>query len=91
MIRTGEVIAMSNGEWSDYSIAMFGRVLRDFDENSVLDEYLAENEKQKQEYSFNDSHFINWLIGRELLEEIRYREWHYSDYSTPTREMATEP
>jgi predicted ATP-binding protein involved in virulence len=81
VVKKGDIVLCSSGEYSDYSIMSVGRANKDFNTDELKAEYLSINPEEKKDYSFVDSKFIKWLVvDKELLEEITYTEWHISDY-----------
>lgn len=94
MIKAGELILLSSGEYSDYQIKTVVKARVDFDLELLKVEYvtafkdiqIAEKVKKYPKYNytngwFNPDHFINWLENtKEAVETIIHREIHLEYY-----------
>lgn len=79
--KKGELLSFSTGEYSDYGVVAFTKVLKDFEEHEVGEKYLDEYPEEREEYYFRESKFMNYLTLNGYVEELNYKEWRYSDYS----------
>lgn len=90
-IKAGETLAISQGEYSDYSVLGVFEVLQDFNPDDIRKEYLAQNPEQKKPYGFNEEQFLATLAGKGILKDIPYVELHLSDYGNPNEMCVYEP
>ena len=74
--KKGEFLRLSSGDYSDYGIRLVCRVLKEFDEHEVYDNYGGE----KGDYEFDTDEFIAYLIKEGFIEEIDYTEWNCESY-----------
>ena len=78
--KKGELLSFSTGEYSDYGVVAFTKVLKDFDEHEVGEKYLAEHPEERKSYSLRESAFMNYLTLNGYVEDLEYKEWRYSEY-----------
>lgn len=78
--KRGSLMAITAGQYSDHYTLGFFVVLRDFDPIAESDEYLAQNPKQAEDYTFSESAFLRSLIAKGLLLEIEYGELFLGAY-----------
>ena len=69
-LTKGELVAISNGEYSDYCVNGLFKVLKDFDAKQMAIEWGGANGMQ----------FVPWLCIRGYLEDVEYREMHTGCY-----------
>ena len=85
-IGIGETVAFSSGEYSDYRIGSFAKVLKPI--NAGVWESLREGCTEPPEYDktasprFDEYKAVPWLIANGYIEEIEYTELHLGDYDT---------
>jgi len=77
--RKGQILALSAGEYSDYSVYMFAKVLKDFTQQEVVDLYPG----NKEDYNFDEDKFLKFLVDNRYVKEIDYVEWNFSCYGKP--------
>lgn len=80
--KAGKLLLVDTGIYSDYSVIGFFVVLRDFDPKAELDEWLALNPKQREEYEFSYDKFLGALLSKGLLLEADFSTLHLGDYCT---------
>ena len=72
-LKAGEIIVLSSGEWSDYSVAGVFLVAQDFN--------FAEQSKAYQQDPTTKwdtgSGYAAWLTNHGFLMDLDAREWHY--------------
>jgi hypothetical protein len=72
--KVGELIAFSQGEYSDYSFQGLYKVLQDLDLADLAHIFHMEHETNSS-YDFG-----TWLIQRGVVEEVDYHEVHLGSY-----------
>lgn len=88
IVKKGTLIMFSDGEYSNYGVTTIVTTREDIDTQALLSEYLDAHLEQKMPYKFSDFGFIKWLIvDKKLIEEIKYTEWHLSDFGEPRFEV----
>lgn len=76
--KTGQLLLLSTGEYSDYDIHVVCRVLKNFDSREVS---LSYNGK-RDDYDFDDDAFTHYLTSNGYIEDVDYQEWHLGSYGT---------
>ena len=80
VIKKGQVVVFTSGDYSDYTIEAIGKAVSTFDEKAVLKEYFQIHPEHHGLYEFNSYAFENWLMNEaRLVEEIDYQEWNLQD------------
>jgi hypothetical protein len=84
-IKVGEVVAFSSGEYSDYRIGSFAKVLKPLNAEvwetmrvacTVPPEYDPEGDPRFDEYKA-----VPWLVANGYIEEVTYTELHLGDFN----------
>jgi hypothetical protein len=75
----GEVVVATQGAYSDYSIVGYFVTIKEFDMRPLAAEYAAIR-RAAEEYEENDG-FIGWLVSKELVVPVNYREIYLGEYS----------
>ena len=81
-IRAGTLLTIEFGEYSDFSYAGPFRVLKDFDQAGISEEYRRhwQNESPDKDISsfLNDSErkFVSWLAREGFVEDADSVSWH---------------
>ena len=84
-IPAGTLVAFSSGEYSDYRVNSFGRVLKPINRDvwelmgkscSVAPEWDKEGDKL-----FQEDRAVPWLIANGYIEEIEWHELHLGSYA----------
>lgn len=83
IIKAGERIILSSGEYSDYSVLTTVDALEDFDIDFIRKEWVN-FKASRTEYCDGHYEFLAWLINvRRCVAEVAvdWREWHIGSYS----------
>lgn len=88
-IRVGQMVAFSCGEYSDYSISGFSRVLKPINE-AVWDAMVAgctapPSYDPDDDPRFHEEKAVPWLVANGYVEEVEYTELHLGDYGRAPR------
>lgn len=80
-IRAGTVLVFDHGEYSDYSFTGPFRVLKDFDQAEVSEQF-REQWKAPNEWRNNpdESEFISWMNLTGYVEDLPSHQWHIGSY-----------
>lgn len=83
-IEVGKIVAFSSGEYSDYRIFCFAKVMKSINE-SVWEQMRTECSEipswgDEGDRRFSDEKALPWLIANGYIEEIEYTELHLGDY-----------
>lgn len=88
--KKGELIALSEGSYSDYCVESLSRAMVDFDASKILHEWAKENAEREQstfksgEFNYKQKEggmsFVEWLNKNGYTEDVEYRELHIGDY-----------
>jgi len=81
IIKKGQLVMMSTGSYSDYSVDAVFKVTADFSPDEVVKEFLA-IPKPKDSYNHETMwQFLNWIVNeKKVFEEVKTTEWHYADW-----------
>lgn len=72
-IKQGEIILLTDGEYSDYEVNTLCKATKDIDVMALRLEYLELFPKEVEPYSFKVSHFLKWLVvDKCVADEIKY-------------------
>lgn len=83
MVRTGDLLTIEQGEYSDYHVSGVFRVKADFVPDEAMAKYLKHRPSQRKEYNADFPEFIAWLTTTErLIEAVEYRGWHIGSYGS---------
>jgi hypothetical protein len=78
-ILKDQIVILTTGEYSDYTIHVTAVALRDFETKDVATEYFKEYPEQKGQYKFEDDKFVHSLFTNQYLKELEATEWHFSN------------
>ena len=82
IIKKGELFLVTNGEYSDYGIRALLKATENIYVEVEINEFLRERDK-KENYCFDTSGFMNWLIIRRAIAiEIKALEFWTTSYSS---------
>ena len=88
--KKGEFIVMTEGSYSEYGLALFGRVLKDFDANELVGKWLRMYPSHRRSGRFICGKFIRWIVvDLKLVEELPMLEWYLGDYDRSINDMET--
>lgn len=79
-IPEGATFTITTGEYSDYCVQGVFKAIYDINPQTLLDEYLNANPKQRENYSFDDRQFLAFVSAKGLIEQVECFEWHLCDY-----------
>ncbi|MBR8147029.1 hypothetical protein [Burkholderia vietnamiensis] len=85
-IRKLQIIAFTNGEYSDYCLRDHMRALSDFDTADKIAEFKATAECQAANSWEQDDVFMAWLVKTGVVEPLgdAVIEWHVGSYGALT-------
>lgn len=78
-VKQGELLALSRGEYSDYSVDGFFLALQDFDIAAIGKAFTAAN-GDEYGYCESSSSFPSYLVSQGLVLPITHREIHCGSY-----------
>ncbi len=73
ILKSGQMIIMTAGEWSDYGIIFAAKALKDFNVEKVKAEFPCKG-------GFNEYSFGIWLVKQGYVEEVEMIEWALGNY-----------
>lgn len=79
-VKAGEILLVTQGQYSDYSCTAIMRAERDFDIAEVKALYLAEFPEQAEEYNAEHEQFVGWLSSCGYATDVPHRELHAGSY-----------
>lgn len=88
-MEAGEILMITNGEYSDFGHIGLFRVVVDFDAKLALQKYLDQHPEEQNDYSGSEYSFAAWLLRQGLVEDVDYKTWHVGAYGCFNR--AEEP
>ena len=81
VIPKGSLVAISEGEYSDYQIHAFGEALADLDLKALEQEFSELPEEVDLARWGANRKFLRWLmVDKELITQRPVVEWHLGDY-----------
>lgn len=89
--KTGQLVCIDCGEYSDYSVLGIFVVLKDFDPLHVLEEFLTSRPEQRKPYCFEQFEFLATLLEKKLLRELEYGTLYLGNYSDYNQLEFTQP
>jgi hypothetical protein len=81
-VTRGEVIVLTQGEYSDFGIDSFAVALQDFDMGGQAREYAKETGKDSYQNGTWANVFIPWMVIKQLIMPVEYREIYIGTYGT---------
>lgn len=93
-IKQGQLLAITSGVYSDYTLRDHVRALRDFDTANEISRFLETGDYLDSENSAfdSDNRFIAWAIREGLISPLyngEVIEWHIGAYGELDTGMAT--
>jgi len=79
--KAGNLLCVSKGAYSNYSVVGFFVVLKDFCPADELAKHLNNNLYQRDNYCFEEDSFLSSMLANGVLLEIEYCTMHLTDYS----------
>jgi hypothetical protein len=92
LIRKGQRVLVTTGEYSDYSIRMVAEALDDIHVFTLREEWLVLHPDQREDYHFQEEPFLAWVYATKgLLREVSvdWLEWHLGSYGCVSRDDYT--
>lgn len=90
-VPIGELVAVTYGRYSSYSVVSHVRTLREVDFDSELANYLERHPNERGNYELCADRFVAELIGAGAVEGIRAWEVHLDDGEDPSEADVTPP
>jgi len=82
IIREGQLVAISEGEWDNYRIMLVGRALQEIDTDALKTEWLAAHPDQAENYHASLDGFVLWLLrDKKLFSPVDVMDWRVGAYS----------
>lgn len=79
--KPGAMVAFSSGEYSDYRIGSFARVLKPITQEVWTAMREACKDPTKWDANRMDEYkAVPWLVAQGYIEEVEYEELHLGDY-----------
>ena len=82
VIKAGEMLTVTTGEYSDYSVHGVFEAVNDIDTEALKECWLSEHPEQREEHRFQDGLFLGWVFRQGCLRPISTIEWHLGSYGT---------
>ena len=79
-VQAGQVILLSDGRYSDYSVSGILRAIVDVDMNEMLRKWLMENPDKADLPYFDVAEYVSYLFKCGAFEPIEYEEYGMGDY-----------
>ena len=81
IIRAGENVIISHGEYSDYMTTAFGVALKDIDAIALREEWMEMHPDERKRDSFDFRGFTAWLINtKQIIRETPFAEFYLGAY-----------
>lgn len=81
-IKAGEILILSHGEYSDYGFDGPFKVIREFDQAELSEEFLKDwRQSGEPEWGRpGEFKFIAWLSKAGYIEDLASHNWHIGSY-----------
>ena len=93
LIRKGQILAITVGEYSDYTLLDHIRASRDFDSTKEIQRFMDTDESHDNKRG-SDNRFIAWSIREGIIETMdrdSVIEWHIGEYGKIVPEIEQWP
>jgi hypothetical protein len=87
-MKTGELLVISFGEYSDYTFNIVCRCLKDFDPIELVKEFISKNRDQLENYSADFDSFVAYALKQGYIVEDSWKELHLGCYGDFKPEVA---
>lgn len=77
-IKKDDIVLISTGEYSDYSILSTFVANEFFNTRNKIIEYLVEFPKAEE--ALDEDLFMKWLFSKKLIKELKTKEWQLTKY-----------
>ncbi len=78
-IPAGEMIAITEGVYSNYSVVGFFRATKVIPVKALIQRWMVEHPDPRG--AFDHGGFLAWVNSQGYLEQVNHWEWHLEDYS----------
>ena len=85
----GQLILVSNGAYSDYTVMNLWRVLKPFDSQVIVEAWLTLHPEQRAAYHGDFDAFGAWVLAEGYVELVEHHEWFLGSYGTFDGDLAT--
>jgi P2-related tail formation protein len=75
----GQLLVLTLGEYEDNGVVAVARVLKDFDLDERVAEWVRQNPEQVHDWKFDVDAFREWLAGQGLVELLDWDERNVTD------------
>lgn len=83
MIKQGQLLLFTSGEYSNYQVHDLYRATRDFDMGEAIREHIKANPSQIEAYESNFDAVLAFLqVEKKYIESIEYQEVYLGSYSS---------
>ncbi len=92
--KAGEVVVLTSGQYSDYGLTGFVVAIADFDMSDEAILYALDSRSKYDDYGFDKfdyDEFVAWLIKKELVIPVKYREIHLGSYDDFSNDFKIPP
>ena len=89
-IEKGKLVVISQGEYSDYCVLGVFIAQQKFNPDDLREEYLQIHPKHKEPYQFNERMFVEFIVSKKLVKEIKFDEFHLGGYGEGNFVWATD-
>jgi hypothetical protein len=80
--KSGTILMIDVGEYSDYSVMGLFKVIKSFDPLEEKEKFLEENPDNKGRYNFNDDKYIGYLVRKQYIKDIAYSSLYMGSGAT---------
>jgi len=87
ILKSGSLLMIDCGEYSDYSVLGFFVVLNGFDPIEEKELFLEKNPNCKEHYNFDNDKYIGFLISKGYLMEVDYNSLYLGGYGEGDLEL----
>jgi hypothetical protein len=77
-----QLVAFEEGEYSDYGVIGFFRVLKDFSLKEEIEKYLKQFPEEAEDYCAELSKLVGWLSAEGFIEDVAYQSIWLGAYGT---------
>jgi len=81
----GEVLMLTSGEYSDYSVNGVFVVQKGFNKREIINEFVKETKPFDEDmdlFYVDERDFVAWIHKKGLVTDINYTEWRCISYGS---------
>lgn len=82
LAKAGTLLLIDHGAYSDYYVVGIFKVEKDFIPYNLLESYLVENPKNREDYYFESDRFVNYLLSNGYIKETSYDNLYTGSYGS---------